>query len=471
MTDVLALRAIAQELVDAGVTDVIACPGSRSTPLALARPRASRVARPRPARRALGRLLRARPRPGVAAAGRDRRHVRHGRRRTAARRRRGVARARPARPPDRRPAARAARPRGAADDRPGRHLRPARPLVRWTCRSSTERRRRGATFARSSAGRWRRREAVRPGPVHLNIGFREPLIPSDGARAARRPGEDGPVGPVTTVVGGRPSSTPTTVRDLAARLAATERGLIVAGPQDDPALPAALARLAAATGFPIVADPLSGVRCGPHDRSFVLDPRRPPRPARAVARRPPAGSRRPVRRDADLEADADVARRARRPPRSSSTPTAAGATRRSSRPRSSRPTRPPPRTRSPTTTLAGPRSGGRGRAPGARPTGPPTTALAAWLDGVEARGEAFEGLPFAVLGGAPARWRAPVGRQQHAGPRHGRLAARQRPRHPAALEPRRERHRRRRVDRPRRGRGGRRSRSPSSSATCRSCTT
>ena len=36
MTDVLALRAIPQELVEAGVTDVIVCPGSRSTPLALA---------------------------------------------------------------------------------------------------------------------------------------------------------------------------------------------------------------------------------------------------------------------------------------------------------------------------------------------------------------------------------------------------------------------------------------------------
>ena len=49
-----------------------------------------------------------------------------------------------------------------------------------------------------------------------------------------------------------------------------ERGLIVAGPGDDPGLPAALARLAAATGFPIAADPLSGARCGPHDRTFVL---------------------------------------------------------------------------------------------------------------------------------------------------------------------------------------------------------
>jgi 2-succinyl-5-enolpyruvyl-6-hydroxy-3-cyclohexene-1-carboxylate synthase len=53
-------------------------------------------------------------------------------------------------------------------------------------------------------------------------------------------------------------------------VASVDRGLIVAGPQDDPALPAAVARLAAATGFPIAADPLSGLRSGRHDRSFVL---------------------------------------------------------------------------------------------------------------------------------------------------------------------------------------------------------
>ncbi len=52
--------------------------------------------------------------------------------------------------------------------------------------------------------------------------------------------------------------------------ASVERGLIVAGPQDDPAFPAAVARLAAALDWPILADPLSLVRCGPHDRARVV---------------------------------------------------------------------------------------------------------------------------------------------------------------------------------------------------------
>jgi 2-succinyl-5-enolpyruvyl-6-hydroxy-3-cyclohexene-1-carboxylate synthase len=57
---------------------------------------------------------------------------------------------------------------------------------------------------------------------------------------------------------------------LAGRLARADRGLILAGPDDDPLLPAALATLADATGFPILADPLSGLRAGPYDRTNVI---------------------------------------------------------------------------------------------------------------------------------------------------------------------------------------------------------
>ncbi len=101
------------------------------------------------------------------------------------------------------------------------------------------------------------------GPVHLDVPFREPLVP------------DGPLGPlgeepVVRVEAGVPRLADDAADRLAAHLAGVERGLLVAGPQDDPALPAAAARLAAALNWPIVADPLSQVRCGPHDRSRVV---------------------------------------------------------------------------------------------------------------------------------------------------------------------------------------------------------
>jgi 2-succinyl-5-enolpyruvyl-6-hydroxy-3-cyclohexene-1-carboxylate synthase len=49
------------------------------------------------------------------------------------------------------------------------------------------------------------------------------------------------------------------------------RGLIVCGEQRDPDFPAALAHLAAAARLPVLADPLSGVRCGTHVNGHVVD--------------------------------------------------------------------------------------------------------------------------------------------------------------------------------------------------------
>ncbi len=113
------------------------------------------------------------------------------------------------------------------------------------------------------------------GPVHLNVPFREPLVP-DGdlvpPEASAAPADAPARGrhPFVAVAGGARVLSPDVLDRLASRLAGVGRGLLVAGPEDDPALPAALARLAAATGWPILADPLSGVRCGPHDRTRVL---------------------------------------------------------------------------------------------------------------------------------------------------------------------------------------------------------
>jgi len=105
-----------------------------------------------------------------------------------------------------------------------------------------------------------------PGPVHLNCPFREPLapvwptdpptgLPSGGFTAAEAPR----------------APDPAAVEALARDLTAAPRGLIVCGPLDTPAFAPAAVELAAALGYPILADPLSGVRCGPHDRSLVLD--------------------------------------------------------------------------------------------------------------------------------------------------------------------------------------------------------
>ena len=105
------------------------------------------------------------------------------------------------------------------------------------------------------------------GPVQLNLPFREPLVP-DAALLAELY-----AAPPTPPISARPAlhTLPEAAVDgLAARLEQAGRGLILCGPECPPGLAPAVARLAARLGFPILADPLSGVRCGGHDRSSVL---------------------------------------------------------------------------------------------------------------------------------------------------------------------------------------------------------
>ncbi len=111
------------------------------------------------------------------------------------------------------------------------------------------------------------------GPVHVNLPFDKPLGPADmdpdretDLRAADPLGLDGrsdgaplesPA--VREVVGAE------AVAEVAGLLADGRRGLIVGGPVSDPeAVGPALIRLSAATGFPLLADPLCGARFG-HD--------------------------------------------------------------------------------------------------------------------------------------------------------------------------------------------------------------
>jgi 2-succinyl-5-enolpyruvyl-6-hydroxy-3-cyclohexene-1-carboxylate synthase len=58
--------------------------------------------------------------------------------------------------------------------------------------------------------------------------------------------------------------------EVAGHIAEAPVGAIVAGRQLDPELREPLAHLAAAAGYPILAEPTSQLRCGPHDRSHVV---------------------------------------------------------------------------------------------------------------------------------------------------------------------------------------------------------
>ncbi len=96
------------------------------------------------------------------------------------------------------------------------------------------------------------------GPVHLNLPFRKPFEPT--GHAGERPGTE------TTpfIERGLLQPTPAQVSALADLLAAHPRGLIVCGPRCPAGdFPAAVAALSQQTGYPILADALSGVRFGP----------------------------------------------------------------------------------------------------------------------------------------------------------------------------------------------------------------
>ncbi|MFB6107422.1 MAG: 2-succinyl-5-enolpyruvyl-6-hydroxy-3-cyclohexene-1-carboxylic-acid synthase [Haloplanus sp.] len=110
------------------------------------------------------------------------------------------------------------------------------------------------------------------GPVHLNCPFRKPLepvdvpgdVPADLDSLAARGRDDDRAFVETTA--GVPAVDDDAVRRLGEALS-VDRGLLVAGPADPPGLDAqAVTALAHATGFPVVADPLSGLRFGGHTR-------------------------------------------------------------------------------------------------------------------------------------------------------------------------------------------------------------
>jgi 2-succinyl-5-enolpyruvyl-6-hydroxy-3-cyclohexene-1-carboxylate synthase len=139
--------------------------------------------------------------------------------------------------------------------------------VRWFCEAGVPEDRPGQVgYWRSLASRaWSASAGngvASAGPVHLNLPLREPLVPDRADSGWHEPLEGRPGGaPWTRVAsagpvppGGTPGGWPALDLDW------TERGVVVCG--DGTADPQALAELAAAAGWPLLAEPSSGARHG-----------------------------------------------------------------------------------------------------------------------------------------------------------------------------------------------------------------
>jgi 2-succinyl-5-enolpyruvyl-6-hydroxy-3-cyclohexene-1-carboxylate synthase len=149
--------------------------------------------------------------------------------------------------------------------------------VRWFCEVGThEADDGGLLHYRSLACRAlaRARGETRPGPVHLNLPWREPLAPTPvaGAVTATDPlalhGRDGRPLTAVTRIDLEPSAF--LLEEMAGHIGDAISGVIVGGRQLDPELREPLAHLARVSGFPILAEPTSQLRCGGHDRSHVV---------------------------------------------------------------------------------------------------------------------------------------------------------------------------------------------------------
>jgi 2-succinyl-5-enolpyruvyl-6-hydroxy-3-cyclohexene-1-carboxylate synthase len=132
-----------------------------------------------------------------------------------------------------------------------------------------------ARHARATAARAVQAARSDPaGPIHLNVPFREPLLPGDlGPTQQLWPNGVRSHSNTSLPQSGPSHQVPVSaaVDELASQIAQEPRGIIVCGPGEVAGLADAAAALSAASGYPILADPLSGVRFGSHERKGVID--------------------------------------------------------------------------------------------------------------------------------------------------------------------------------------------------------
>ncbi|WP_090085046.1 2-succinyl-5-enolpyruvyl-6-hydroxy-3-cyclohexene-1-carboxylic-acid synthase [Lentibacillus persicus] len=106
------------------------------------------------------------------------------------------------------------------------------------------------------------------GPVHLNFPYREPLIPDFSLENLW--GDRSEQSFYTTIEGERRLDEEQLKR-LTTMLTSFRKGLIVCGPQTDPDFASAVTELAKLWQIPILADPLSQVRAGEHEKDLVIE--------------------------------------------------------------------------------------------------------------------------------------------------------------------------------------------------------
>lgn len=119
---------------------------------------------------------------------------------------------------------------------------------------------------------------VRPGPVHLNFPFKKPLIPGEtidesvidfinsNSIAAR-----GRSHAYTQITSGILTLSEKNIKQISDTISQSKNGIIVVGPSSPNSISASsVSDLSMSLGFPILADPLSGVRFGEHIDSALV---------------------------------------------------------------------------------------------------------------------------------------------------------------------------------------------------------
>lgn len=107
-----------------------------------------------------------------------------------------------------------------------------------------------------------------PGPVHINFPFRDPLVPNFSIENLWGNNEDHSY---HQLYEGKKQIREEVLHQFREKLITMEKGLIVCGPQEDEATAEAIAKLADRWQIPVLADPLSQLRAGKHDKDVLIE--------------------------------------------------------------------------------------------------------------------------------------------------------------------------------------------------------